>query len=244
MPWPLPALLAWALTWAVFFGLRAWGLPMLLSLPLATLVGLLCAWPAASRWRQIFIAGGFPLSAMLLVGPAGLPAATWLLPLGLLLLLYPMRSWRDAPLFPTPPGALAGLAAAVPLPPGAAVLEAGCGLGHGLRALREQYPQARLHGLELSRPLAVACRWRCRFANVRRGSLWQADWSAFQMVYLFQRPETMARAAAKAAAELPAGGWLVSLEFPVPGWQPQARLEPVSGKPVWAYAMPPQPIRR
>jgi hypothetical protein len=244
MPWPLPALLAWALTWAVFFGLRAWGLPMLLSLPLATLVGLLCAWPAASRWRQIFIAGGFPLSAMLLVGPAGLPAATWLLPLGLLLLLYPMRSWRDAPLFPTPPGALAGLAAAVPLPPGAAVLEAGCGLGHGLRALREQYPQARLHGLELSRPLAVACRWRCRFARVRRGSLWKADWSAFQMVYLFQRPETMARAAAKAAAELPAGGWLVSLEFPVPGWQPQARLEPVAGKPVWAYAMPPQPIRR
>ena len=58
MPWPVPALLAWALAWAVFFGLRAWGLPMLLSLPLATLAGLLCALPAASRWRQVFIAGG------------------------------------------------------------------------------------------------------------------------------------------------------------------------------------------
>ena len=113
MPWPVPALLAWALAWAVFFGLRAWGLPMLLSLPLATLAGLLCALPAASRWRQVFIAGGFPLSAMLLVGPAGLPAATWLLPLGLLLLLYPLGAWRDAPLFPTPPGALAGLALAL-----------------------------------------------------------------------------------------------------------------------------------
>jgi len=244
MPWPVPALLAWALAWAVFFGLRAWGLPMLLSLPLATLAGLLCALPAASRWRQVFIAGGFPLSAMLLVGPAGLPAATWLLPLGLLLLLYPLGAWRDAPLFPTPPGALAGLAAAVPLPPGAVVLEAGCGLGHGLRALREQYPQARLQGLEFSRPLALACRWRCRFASVRRGSLWDADWSPFRMVYLFQRPESMARAGAKAAAELPAGAWLVSLEFPVPGWQPQARLESVAGKPVWAYAMPPQPLRR
>ena len=49
----------------------------------------------------------------------------------------------------------------------------------------------------------------------------------------------MVRAAEKAATEMRAGAWLVSLEFPVPAWAPQARLEPVPGKPVWVYRLPP-----
>jgi hypothetical protein len=48
------------------------------------------------------IAAGFPLS-LALTGAAGLPAWAWLVPLALLLLVYPLNAWRDAPLFPTPP---------------------------------------------------------------------------------------------------------------------------------------------
>ena len=43
------------------------------------------------------------------------------------------------------------------------------------------------------------------------------------MVYLFQRPESMERAFAKATHELAPGCWLVSLEFAVPGRTADAR---------------------
>jgi len=234
--WPLPAVLGWAFAWLVFFGLRALGLGPAWALPAATFAGVLAALAGDTAWRRVFIAAGFPLSAGLLaMSTGGVPAAAWLAPLALLLLVYPINAWRDAPIFPTPEGALAGLAGLVPLPEGARVLDAGCGLGQGLQALRREYPHARLAGIEWSWPLALACRWRCPWAEVKRASLWGADWTQVDLVYLFQRPETMPRAAEKAAAEMRAGAWLVSLEFPVRAWQPQARLEPVPGKPVWIY---------
>jgi hypothetical protein len=68
--------------------------------------------------------------------------------------------------------------------------------------------------------------------------MWKADWSTYQMVYLFQRPESMARAAAKAQAELAAGAWLVSLEFAVSGVLPFAQLRAPGGRVVWIYRMP------
>ena len=37
--------------------------------------------------------------------------------LALLLAVYPLNAWRDAPLFPTPAGALQGLETIAPLPP-------------------------------------------------------------------------------------------------------------------------------
>jgi SAM-dependent methyltransferase len=156
-------------------------------------------------------------------------------PVALLLAAYPVRTWGDAPLFPTPPDALAGLQATTGLPADARLLDAGCGLGHGLHALQAAMPQARLSGIEFSRPIAFAARRRCRFARIERGDMWRADWSGHDLVYLFQRPETMARAAAKAGRELHPDAWLASLEFEVPGVQPAAVLRNVTGKPVWLY---------
>ena len=48
----------------------------------------------------------------------------------------------------------------------------------------------------------------------------------------------MARAAAKAQAELAPGAWLVSLEFAVPGVLPSAQLRAPGGRVVWLYRMP------
>lgn len=233
IPWPLPALLAWGGAWLLFAGLQRVTSPvwaLLLACALAAAASLM----GSNWWRRGLIAAGFPL-ALALTGWAVVPAWAWLVPLGLLALVYPLNAWRDAPLFPTPINALQGLAAQVPLAPGARVLDAGCGLGDGLRALRRAYPQARLEGVEWSWPLRFLCALRCPWAQVRRGDMWRTDWSSYQLVYLFQRPESMARAAAKAQAEMAPGSWLVSLEFAVPGVLPQAQLRLPGDRVVWIY---------
>lgn len=238
MPWPLPALLSWAAAWLVHAGLLRAGAPAVLAVLLATGIGGACALWGSTRWRRLFMAAGFPLS-LLASGAAGaLPPWIWLAPLALLLLLYPLNTWRDAPLFPTPGGALDGIARALPLPPGARIVDAGCGLGAGLVELHRHYPDARIEGLEWSWPLVWACRLRCRFARIRRADIWAADWSTQDLVYLFQRPESMPAAVEKARRELRPGAWMVSLEFPALDLRPDATLEPVPGKPVWLYRAP------
>lgn len=234
LPWPLPAFLSWGLCWLAFSLLLRAGLTPLAALGLATALGVALSLLGASWWRRLFIGLGFPLS-LLLAGGLSIPSWGWLLPLALLALIYPLNAWRDAPLYPTPADALNELPTVAPLEPSAKVLDAGCGLGHGLQALRQAYPLAQLFGLEWSRPLAWLCARRCPWAHVQRGDIWQADWSGYELVYLFQRPESMPRAMEKARAELKDGAYLVSLEFEAVGWTPLAKLEGGQGKAVWVY---------
>ena len=235
--WPLPALVAWGSAWALFVVLPRWGFSPGLALGIASVLGLVASLAGHTWWRRLMIALGFPLS-LLVTQAASLPAWVWLLPLLVLLLIYPLNAWRDAPLFPTPHDALKGLESLVPLAQDAPVLDAGCGLGDGLMALRRAYPQAHLSGLEWSWPLRLACALRCPWAQVRRGDIWQADWSGYDMVYLFQRPESMPRAVHKARAELKPGAWLVSLEFEALELKPHVVLRTLADKPVWIYRMP------
>lgn len=237
LPWPLPAIATWGLAWLVFLLAKGSALPASAAAIGTTLLGLLLSLAGRSGWRRIIMAAGFPLS-LLVSGAAVVPAAAWLALLVALLLLYPLKAWRDAPLFPTPAGALRDLPQQVSLPPGARILDAGCGLGHGLRALRAAYPQAQLQGLEWSWPLRAICALRCPWAQIRHGDIWQAHWGAHAMVYLFQRPESMARAAAKARSEMAAGSWLVSLEFALPQQQADVELPLADGRSLWAYRLP------
>ncbi len=238
MRWPLPALLAWGIAWFAYLALASLGVAPWLALLAASALGVPLSLWGSTAWRRVFIVAGFPLSLLASGVATGVPAWAWLLPLALLLLLYPINSWRDAPLFPTPAGGLRGLAALAPLPPQAAIVDAGCGLGDGLRELHREYPAARIDGLEWSWPLRLICAGRCRFARVRRADIWAADWSAYDMVYLFQRPESMPRAAEKAARELKRGAWLASLEFEVPALRPQQVLHCTDGRCVWLYQLP------
>lgn len=243
-PWPLPALLIWAGAWTVFVLSRGagWGLP--LAWMAAVGVGMVGAAGVSTPLRRWLVGLGFPLSWWLLAGGDGtralldFPAWAWLLPLVGLLVLYPPGSWRDAPLFPTPPGAFDGLAAQVPLPLAGHVLDAGCGVGDGLLALERAYPEVHLHGLERSWPLRGLCALRVRHARVRQGDIWRADWSAYDLVYLFQRPESMSRAWVKAQQDLRPGAWLASLEFPVPAVAPDVTWTCPDGRPLWLYRMP------
>ncbi len=236
--WPLPALFAWTMGWLCWAALRSLGASVPAAFALGCAIGGIVAAGAATPWRQVFVFAGFPLSFAAAGLGGSLPAWTWLLPLGLLLLAYPVKAWRDAPLFPTPHDALRGLVAAAPLDVGARILDAGCGLGAGLSALRGEYPQARLCGIEWSWPLRIACAWRLRDAEIRRGDIWETSWAPYALVYLFQRPESMERAEAKAARELVPGAWLVSLEFEVPTLLPQVVLGDPGRRRVWLYQVP------
>jgi SAM-dependent methyltransferase len=241
--WPLTVLAAWGLAWLLLLGAAAAGAPPVLGPAAGVTTVALVARRASTRLRRIVLLAGFPLSLLAAGAGAALPAWAWLLPLAALLLLYPARAWRDAPLYPTPAGALDALARELPLKPGARVLDAGCGLGHGLRALRRAYPQARIDGVESSALLAVGARLRCPFARVRRGDLWAGPWTGYSLVYLFQRPESMAPALAKARAELAPDAWLASLEFAVPGVPADAALRCPDGRPLWLYRATP-PVAR
>jgi SAM-dependent methyltransferase len=236
--WPLPALAAWAMCWIMFALATQVDVAPALAFVVAGTLGAALALLGATPWRRVFIGCGFPLSFAASGSAGTLPPWAWLLPLALLAFLYPWRAWRDAPLFPTPAGALRGLAPCLPLADGAAVLDAGCGLGAGLLELRREYPRVSLAGIEWSWPIWLACLWRCRFARVRRGDMWSADWSAFDLVYLFQRPESMARAAAKATRELRTGAWLASLEFEIVGWVPTAVFTCADERRLWLYRFP------
>jgi hypothetical protein len=236
--WPLPAFAAWAACWIVFASAAQLGAAPAAAFVAAGMVGAGLSLIGATPWRRIFVGCGFPLSFAVSGSAATLPAWAWLLPLALLALVYPRHAWRDAPIFPTPAGALLGLGQGVPLAIGATVLDAGSGLGAALVELRREYPQARLEGIECSWPLWLAGAARCRFARVRRGDFWSADWSSFALVYLFQRPESMARAAAKATHELEPGAWLASLEFEIATLLPQLVLKSGDGRRVWLYRAP------
>ena len=113
--WPLPALLVWGGAWLLFVGGQRW-LPWWAAAGLAVVFSVGASLWGSTWWRRGWIAAGFPLSFAVLVA-GSLPGWGWLLLLGGLLLVYPLNAWRDAPIFPTPAGALQGLAAQLALPP-------------------------------------------------------------------------------------------------------------------------------
>lgn len=231
-PWPLPAVGAWAAAWLAYAGLAS-RLPASAALAAGCAVGVAFAWRCDGGRRRAIAAAGFPLSAALAGAGAGDVGWPWLAALLPLAALYPPGAWRDAPLFPTPARALDGLAAVVGTP--AAVLDAGCGAGAALVALHRLWPQARIDGVERSALLARWAARRCRFAAVAHGDLWRGAWRGYDVVYLFQRPESMPRAWAKASAEMARGAWLVSLEFAVPGVSPYARIDAGKSRSLWVY---------
>ncbi len=238
MAWPIPALLGWAAAWATWVAGGLASLPTPWPWVLATVTGVVFSLLGSTVWRKLIVALGFPLSFLLLLGGAAPAAYWWLPPLALFLWFYPPGSWRDAPLFPTPHDAFEGLREHVPLPLAGRVLDAGCGLGDGLIALERAYPDVHMEGVERSAPLRWLCALRCRWARVRGGDMWALDWSPYDMVYVFQRPESMPRALDKAGRELRPGAWLASLEFEATQWQPTLIWTCPDDRPLWLYQAP------
>lgn len=235
LPWPLPAVGVWCAAWLLWRLAGLAGAGPTLAGAVGCAAGALLAMTCHGAWRRSIAGLGFPLAAWWAGAAQGAAAAWWLLPLLPLFLIYPLRAWRDAPFFPTPSEALQGLPEVVGQP--ARVLDAGCGLGHGLRALGALWPQAQLQGVEWSPLLVLGARVRVPGARILLGDMWACSWAPFDLVYVFQRPESMARVWAKAQAELKPGAWLVSLEFAVPGVEPVAQLAGLRRRTVWIYRL-------
>ena len=161
MTWPVPALLAWGSSWLIFKGLQAVGLNEAIAFIVATCLGGFLSALAHTPMRKALIVLGFPLSMLASSATLSVPPIGWLFLLGLIVLVYPRKAWRDAPLFPTPKKALRELQQHIVLPAGARILDAGSGLGDGLIALRDAYPRADLNGLEMSWPLRILSALRC-----------------------------------------------------------------------------------
>ena len=207
--WPWPALGAWAAGWLLLQASLRWDAGPWLSLALGWLPSLAVAISVRGRWRRVLLIAGWP-AILGLAAVAAWPGWVWLALACGVLLFYPLSAWRDAPLFPTPRDALQGLSAHIALPQDARLLDAGSGLGHGLAALRQAFPRARIEGIERSGLLVLASRVRpVAGARVRRGDLWSVSWRDYDLVYLFQRPESMAPAWRKACAEMRPGSWVV-----------------------------------
>lgn len=238
--WPLPALVAWAAGWGLLLALSSMTLPGWAMLALSWLPSWAVAASTAGPWRRVIVLAGLPLALVLSGSAVQVPVWAWLLVALCIVALYPLSAWRDAPLFPTPLGALAGIAPHLHLARRARILDAGSGLGHGLRALQQAFPDARIEGVERSGLLVWLARLRPGTPPSRRGDMWSTDWSAFDVVYLFQRPETMPRAWDKARCEMREGAWLVSLEFEIPGRRADALAPARAGgaRSVLAYRIP------
>lgn len=237
--WPLPALLSWTLCWGFYFTGLELGLPATWSLLGATLLGALLTNLGSTLFRRCLIVAGFPLSQLLASANAlSMPAWAWLALVLFIAAVYPLNAWSDAPLFPTPSNALIGVPQHIHLANGAKILDAGCGLGDGLLALKSVYPECVFSGLEMSWPLRVFGALRCPWAKIRQGNIWLAPWGEYDLVYMFQRPESMPRAVEKASTEMRAGAWLVSLEFEARQLKPNAMIYGADGRPVWMYRLP------
>lgn len=238
LTWPLPALLTWLGSWLLYKIILEAGFGEMPALVVPTFLGGVMSRLADTPMRKALVMMGFPASWLALYGQISIPPEAWLILMLIVVLIYPRRAWKDAPLFPTPRQALKYLPDHISLLAEAKVLDAGSGMGDGLIALRNAFPRAQLHGLEMSWPLRFLSALRCPFARIRQGDIWQADWSPYEMVYMFQRPETMPRAIEKAQAELSPGAWLVSLEFEARAIEPKAIAESPDGRPVWIYQLP------
>lgn len=239
--WPFSAILFWLGLWLLYYLIIAFNVSSVVAMVLTLSIASILAKKVSNRWRQWILIGGF-IASWFLSTPffvvEAMPSWVWLLPLLVLLFSYPVQTWADAPFFPTPENALTGLSSKAPLDPGARIVDAGCGMGHALWELKKEYPLANVTGIERSTLLARIAAWRCKWTTIEQADIWKVNWSAYDMVYVFQRPESMQRTQEKAMSEMKAGSWLVSLEFEMTDCVATDKISISHGKIVWLYQMP------
>jgi len=98
-------------------------------------------------------------------------------------------------------------------------VELGCGLGGAIAYLSKAHPDWRFVGVENAPGPYLISRLRLigrPNARVEFKSLWDVDFSSFDVAYAFLSPATMPRLIARANAEMKAGALLISNSF----WAP------------------------
>ena len=240
LPPALAALLAHVPGLALVMTLPALGLAVP-GLLLACLTGLSAAglawfWGLPAWWRFINL-GFVPL---LWLGLQLDLDADWSLLAFLALALTSLGAVvTRVPLYLSSPRAAEELARR--LPDCGRLCDLGCGLGGPLARIHRLRPDARLQGVEAAPLNWLVARLRLwGRADVRLGSLWQADLSRCDLVYAYLSPAPMARLWDKARREMKPGSLFVSNSFDVPGvtFDEIVELQDLSGARLLVRRMP------
>ena len=215
-------LLAWVLAGA---GCLALGQPLVPSLPLAVVQGVLAASIGALlRSERWWIGIHLVFSPALLAAlRLELPPAVPLAVLAGLTFVFWTTFRGEVPLFLSSRAVADALLGLLPHRPGLRVIDLGAGTGGLLRRLARARPDANFTGIEHAPLPWLAARLNARgLANlvIRRGDLWQEPLQAQDVVYVFLSPRVMPRLWQKARAEMRPGSLLVSSSFQVPDVAP------------------------
>ena len=204
-------------------------LALLLACALAAAASLL----GSTWWRRGLIAAGFPL-ALASTGGAVVPAWAWLVPLGLLALVYPLNAWRDAPCF-RPRSMPCRLAAQITRWPGARAPDAGVAWAMGCVPCAAPTPKPGWKVWNGAGP-CISCAPCAALAQVRGATCGAPTGAVTSSSTCSSARKAWPLCRCQAQAEMASGSWLVSLNLRCPVL-PQAQLR-LPGIVVWIYRFP------
>jgi len=132
---------------------------------------------------------------------------------------------------------------AIPMSSQNLLVDLGCGDGRVLRAARKRYGVKTL-GFEINPFAYFTAKLRSlgvQGITIRWRDFWDEDLKDANVVFCYLFPDVMKRLAEKLEAELHPGTWVVSCNFPIPGWNTKKTLHPNShlhGDPIFIYRLP------
>ncbi|RJG00054.1 class I SAM-dependent methyltransferase [Noviherbaspirillum saxi] len=194
---------------------------------------------ALSRWRRLAawwlpIQFLFPVAVVVLLA-VRLPPWIFLCAFLVLLPLYWTTFRTQVPFYPSGRATWLAVEKLLPSKSDIRMIDIGSGFGGMVMHLAEHRPSGDFQGIELA-PLPwlasrLIARLRRNPARFMRGDYENLSLASYDVVFAYLSPAAMPALWHKACAEMHSGSLLLSLEFPVPGAEPQLMLHPQEGGP-------------
>lgn len=130
---------------------------------------------------------------------------------------------------------------AIPMKAGDRIIDLGCGDGRFLASAARRYGVTGV-GYDINFLAMLMARCRLLFApaglSVKRKNFFSVSLSDSDLIFCYLFPDVMEKVAIKANQEMKEGAWLVSCNFPLPGWIPKKVLtadHSVQKDPIYIY---------
>lgn len=208
----------------LYVGWSGNGLPPWLIAIMAGVLGMLMGWALLPVWWR----GVLLIAPLVIWGGLEIHPGWFLAAAGLLLLVQFNAIRHQVPLYRSGRPVISTLGNEIATNGVRSFVDLGCGDGHIIAALADQYPETHFTGFETAPLLYLLARWRCRQLNncsIRFTDFWSVSWREHDMVFAFLSPQPMLRLWRKCQRELPREGGLYSLAFEVPGVEASEVIE-------------------